>query len=1192
MRLLTGSAFVRNLAGDAEDRAELVKAAYLFFYLFCVVAASTIGRTAADTLFLSRFDSSHLSMMYLPQAAAMILSGILFQRFGGKLRIDRLIVLLIPALSALVAVSRLGVAAELRWVFPVIYIAFDVFNFLMIVCFWQFATAVMDQRRAKKTIGMVGSGGIAGGIVSGFGLKLLVPLLGTANLILVYGTLQLLALVTVIALRRRLPNPQETFAEQTRKPAEKGQRQAPAKKEKLFRSVPHLKFVSVMAGTLVVSLTLIDYQFKVVLKETLANDALAGFMGSFYGFSGILALLVQLFVAGRILTRFGVMTALLVFPIALLAGSLGLLLYPVLAVAVVVKGSDKVLGDTIHSSVNQLIMFPVPPEWRNRAKSFLDGVVRNGAKGVAALCLLGLSPFLSAAQLGYIALALLVICITAAVMVKGSYLRMLLSTLKTRGDDLSSDSLDLMDPASRQLLLGALACPDSHQALHALRILRGLQGVDLGPYYSGLIRHSSPEVAVEALSAVEEAKPEGFEPELLELIASEAGPKVKGQALLALAAYGREEHLDAIGEKVDSEIVEERAAAIAGLVKHYGIEGMFRAVATFKSMLGSTREDERTAMAALFGRIGIREFYKPLIPLLKDESPDVRIAAISSAGALRVPELVVELVRLLDDGESRRFAVEALAAYGEAALLPRLEGSFDKKPEPLHLPKVLERLGTVRAFEMLLARYEAASPEMKEKLLEAMVRMHRGQAWAEEKDVTRLVLAEIQDGARVIALASGYAGRTEYEEMLQAVRQLRSAAESRVFRLLSLVHDPRTIGAVYAGWSEGDARQQANAAEVMDQLLQAELRTEVARLMSAPRTLASPQGVEPSERTLAELGERGDEWLRLTIGLAARRDAGAGRSPAEEAAEGALPLAKRMERIAALRRAELFGGLPDRELSAIAERLSETTVPAGTTIAREGEAGDSFYLIVEGKIAVGREGRKEGELGPGEGFGQTSLLTGRPRTADFRAEEPSRLLRLGSSDIYLLMFDRTGIALEMMKLLSRRIRMQLDRAKEVQTPVQAAVEAAAAAVRELSGPAAGPGDSILRRVLVLSKIGLFAQLEQEDLVRLAGRVEEVEVAAGQPICKVGEYGDALYGIIEGSVRVHRGEERIADLREGDSFGEMAIIDSGLRSADCTASTDAVLLVLHRDQVTSFCFQNIAVLRSMMQVLAERLRGFS
>lgn len=189
-------------------------------------------------------------------------------------------------------------------------------------------------------------------------------------------------------------------------------------KQGLFQSVPHLKYVAIMAGTLTISLTLIDYQFKVILRGTLQNEELASFMGSFYGFAGLLALFVQLFISGKMITRFGVMIAILVFPIVLFTGSFALLIMPVLAIATAVKASDKVLGDTINSSVNQLIMFPVPPEWRGRAKGFLDGIVRNGAKGIAAISLIVLSQWFAIEQFSYFILALIGCCIFAAIKIK------------------------------------------------------------------------------------------------------------------------------------------------------------------------------------------------------------------------------------------------------------------------------------------------------------------------------------------------------------------------------------------------------------------------------------------------------------------------------------------------------------------------------------------------------------------------------------------------------------------------------------------------------------------------------------------------------------------------------------------------------------------------------------------------------
>jgi len=1190
MKWIAGKVLEPAFAQVAEDREEYRKVFLLFLYLLFVASASTVGRTAADALFLTRFDASALSMMYLPQSAALLLAGIAFQRFALRVRIDRFLYRMIPSIALLVVVSGIGVVLGHAWVLPVIYVGYDVFNFLMIVCFWQLATAVLDQRKVKRTIGIVGSGGIVGGILSGFGLKLIVPLVGTANLIWFYAALQALALAAVYTLVRRSGDPAAAFAA-SGKPAQAAP--SSAKKERkaegLFRSVPHLKYVAVMSAALVLVLTFVDYQFKIILRSELQNEALAGFMGSFHGFAGLLALAVQMFVAGKVLTRFGVTTAILVFPAILLAGSAGVLLFPVLAMAVVVKGSDKVVGDTINASVNQLIMFPIPPQWRSRAKSVLDGIVRNGAKGLAGLCLIAFAPLLSARDISYVVIALLVVCIAAAIKVKSAYLKTLLSAMQTDDAKFDVDGLDVMDPASLRLLTAALRSTDKQQALYAFRVLCGVEGFDVAPHIPELLRHPSREVVVEALSFVERNRLEGVEAELSQLLVAGEGP-VRAQALMTLAAYGKEEELERISRYLDDADLELRCGAIAGLVKHYGIEGMFRAVGVLKQLLDSADEGERAAVAGLFGKIGEKLFYKPLIPLLQDPSPRVRREALRSAGALQAAELVGYIVPMLRRGDARKAAIEALAAYDEADLLPLLAPWFEREPAPLHLPKVFERLGTQAAFDMLLRVYAPSGFEMKNRLAEALHRMRRGVKVDEKLTAAAesLVLQECELYGALNERQAELEAVPAYREAAEVGGQLRAATAWRVFQLLALLYDAAAIRAVYANWSEGDARQQANAMEAIDQLTRGPVRIALAKLMNA-RKPAANAAVSPSELEdrLAWWNGLNDEWLRQVIRYVAFPEA----NP---------ELKEHMERIRLLRSYSMFRELTSRELSDVGMKLHETTMARGERIFEGSGAEHALFLIRSGTVGFYRDGVKVGERKAGESFGQAGLLTRRERTAEARAEEDGLLWKLSSDDFYEVMFDRSSIAIEMMKQLSRRLRSVLaqrqasgPRANAAASTANAGTETdaeAAAAVAARSG--AGSSDSLLRRVLILQKIDLFSHLAEADLLLLAQMVDEVAYEAGEAVCRVGEYGDALFGIIEGEVRVHRGEQTFAVLGEGDYFGEMAIIDSGPRSADCTAEVPTVLLQLHRDRVFSLCFQNMDVLRNMMQVMGDRLQGMS
>jgi CRP-like cAMP-binding protein len=544
---------------------------------------------------------------------------------------------------------------------------------------------------------------------------------------------------------------------------------------------------------------------------------------------------------------------------------------------------------------------------------------------------------------------------------------------------------------------------------------------------------------------------------------------------------------------------------------------------------------------------------------------------------------------MLRRGDTRKAAIEALAAYDEQRLLPLLAPYFEREAAPLHLPKVFERLATPAAYEMLLSVYPSSGHEMKNRVAEALSRIRRG-IKVDGKQTAAVEALALQECELYWALnerLTGLDAVPSYGEVAVVGEQLRMATVWRLFQLLGLLYDAAAIRAVYANWTTGDARQQANAMEAVDQLTHGPVRIALAKLMNARKPAAnvpvSPSGL--AER-LAWLNGLGDEWLRQTIRYAASPEA-----------HGALK--EHMERIRLLRSYSMFRELTSRELSDVAVKLKETAMSRGERIFEGSGSEHALYLIRSGTVGFYRDGVKVGERTNGESFGQAGLLTRRERTAEARAEGDGLLWKLDSDDFYEVMFDRTSIAIEMMKQLSRRLRSVLaqrqasgGRTNGAATPTVAppATHDEVAAAASLFS--IGRSDSLLRRVLILRKIDLFSHLAEADLLLLAQMVDETEYEAGEAICRVGEYGDALYGIIEGAVRVHRGGQTFATLGEGDSFGEMAIIDSGPRSADCTAEVPTVLLQLHRDRVFSLCFQNMDVLRNMMQVMGDRLQGMS
>ena len=129
----------------------------------------------------------------------------------------------------------------------------------------------------------------------------------------------------------------------------------------------------------------------------------------------------------------------------------------------------------------------------------------------------------------------------------------------------------------------------------------------------------------------------------------------------------------------------------------------------------------------------------------------------------------------------------------------------------------------------------------------------------------------------------------------------------------------------------------------------------------------------------------------------------------------------------------------------------------------------------------------------------------------------------------------------------------------------------------------------VEKVLFLKSVDLFRGLPGEELATIAEIAEEQPFAAGEPVFTEGEPGDALYLVVEGAVKVHRGDKQLAQIGIREVFGEMAMLDSEPRSASVTALKDAVLLKIGRDEFRDVLQERPEIAIGVIQVLSRRLR---
>jgi CRP-like cAMP-binding protein len=117
----------------------------------------------------------------------------------------------------------------------------------------------------------------------------------------------------------------------------------------------------------------------------------------------------------------------------------------------------------------------------------------------------------------------------------------------------------------------------------------------------------------------------------------------------------------------------------------------------------------------------------------------------------------------------------------------------------------------------------------------------------------------------------------------------------------------------------------------------------------------------------------------------------------------------------ALARVPLFSGLSSRHVKRLADAMQEVRYMAGASVVKEGQEGDSFYVILQGEaMVVASDGTAVNRLQPGDFFGEISLLDGGARTATVTTETPMTMLELKRAEFLRMVEDEPDVAVKLL----------------------------------------------------------------------------------------------------------------------------------------------------------------------------------
>ncbi|HEX7671219.1 MAG TPA: hypothetical protein VF395_16610 [Polyangiaceae bacterium] len=856
-----------------EDRRDATVA---FLTLFGVMTAHAVLETTRDALFLSKLPARDLPWAYIA-IAALSLGAAGVNRWLGRAVPRRIALSLTLFVGGVVtAAFHFLTASQGSAMLLALYVWTGLLATVVVVDLWLLVGQVIDFGQAKRIFSVVGAGGLAGAVAGAALAGALLLTLPARSLLLVAGG--------ILAVTALLP----LLFSQAEAPRGTSRRPPPPSLSwlGLVRGEPYLQRLLWVALASSVLVTGVDFVFKATASVDLAPDQLGPFFARYYASIGIIALLVQLFLAPRLLRLFGVNGSLLVLPTLLLTGSLGFVLVGGLGAAILLRGADGALRHSLHRTGTEILYVPLSQSVREQFKSFVEAVGQRGGQGLASIGLLlatrsGLRP----PEIGLSLVLFAGLWLGGTMGIRPHYLDLFRKNLREGALETHHEVPEL-DLHSLEALISALSSHNDAEVRAALDILASYGKTNLVPAL--ILYHPSADIVLRAADLISFADRPDVERLLPRMMAHE-DERIRAAALRYSASKAEPALLESMS--VDSSPLV-RTTAVVELIRR-GTVDEWRGGDVLRGIIDGGTPEERHALAFAARALPPGRYSWALVRLAFVREPGLAVEVARSMALAPDVDFVPTLVRLLGMRECRddaRAAILALKDKALAALDTALADLTLPTTVRRHLPRTVARFGTAEAAQILERRIPIETDEGVElKLLRALGRMRavdRGlsvdrRALVEharttlERAVTLLFYRVVTE--RVSDETPG--PKSAVADMLGALLTDKEAsALDRVFRILTIIDPSEEFGILFVGLRSEDARLRDSGRELLSHVVSEPLRSGIlamlgdgtpqARLREAAR-FHDPAGHPRLEQALVRLSDPGSPRQDAVQALAA-----------------------------------------------------------------------------------------------------------------------------------------------------------------------------------------------------------------------------------------------------------------------------------------------------------------------------------
>ena len=1046
--------FIKNIIKIKSGEGKMVLT--FFMFSFFTIAMGLVAKTARDAYFLSRFDKSILPLMFL--AIAIVISPILtfYTKLSKKLAARTVFMIT----CSIFAVSFIFLQAIMTgYVIPIAYIWIEIAVAIMIIQFWSYAGESFEPQQAKRLFGIIAGGGSFAVMLIGMTLKPYVKTFGTDELLFISaGFLGLAFLFGNLSIQY------------FKKDQTKGPKRPIKKAQKKKKMDPFIVGIATIVALSAIVTTLVDYQFKMIASATFPEETdLVGFFGTFYSIAGAASIIMQFFITGPILSRFGILLGLLILPFFLILGSTSILLAPVLLSASFAKFSDQTFKFTINSSSLELIWLPVPPEIRKVIKPQVSGTIKSIAEGIGGLVTFLLVKIIALPYLSIVSLGSIVIWLFTSFKVKTGYVNQLQTAIAKRQIDFEELNVDVQDAAMVKTIEETLSSNDEIKQLFALEIIEGLPLSSWKKTIKRLFNDGAPEVQKRILSMAWDEESIISNEDIIQ--AMNNNNSVSAEATIVV---GRRKLKDALPDLenllLNSDNQDVSAAAAAAILQ---IESgpTDKAKMILNNMLDE--QDDTTQATALKRLIYNDQILTndKLKSFLNHNSEIISNVALNIAEKRKDESLVPAIISNLSIAQTSIRARQTLKSFSEELINEQfkqlIESNATSRKLRLGIIRTLREYPNEDSIELLISQLDNNDQDIYNTIVESLLAIARVNPINENKQ--NQIADEINTIAeKVYTLNECLNMLPDDEHKFLMEDHLNNEIQNTLPTLLKLgvldvpetpietyIHtiksgDPSKLPFLLEFFENVFSKNEREVINPLIEQLPLDERSKIGNLhfKSMPtnfnqKLIESVYSPNKWESAIALdyllISNKMDvikslDWQKVPASnanqeLITRRIQKNGANldfiPPErfKLDTEIISMYSTLEKTIILKSVDLFKSIPAENLSRVAQITDEVTFDANSPIFAEGDYGDSLFIVVDGNVRIHKGTQELAMLGKGTCLGEMALLDDEPRSADATVTEDSTLFKIEQEGFYEVMGSQSDIMEGIIKLLTGRLRV-------------------------------------------------------------------------------------------------------------------------------------------------------------------------